>query len=240
MATAIYLEHYLDSIDNLPCELRRNFSVMRELDSRAEEMKGEINRLAAEYITSVRNLGSEQRVERLQRLQSTYSKCREYSSEKVQLAMKTYELVDKHICRLDADLARFEMELKETLALKSCESLSGGVLKKDIRNIKEKKRAKMRGRRALEEDSPKKRKLKHRPEVKDAAEAAHSSDVLDMPVDPNEPTYCLCHQVSYGEMIGCDNPDCPIEWFHFRCVNLSTKPSGKWFCPRCVEKKKKN
>lgn len=28
-----------------------------------------------------------------------------------------------------------------------------------------------------------------------------------MPVDPNEPTYCLCHQVSYGEMIGCDNPD---------------------------------
>ena len=35
----------------------------------------------------------------------------------------------------------------------------------------------------------------------------HSADVLDMPVDPNEPTYCLCHQVSYGEMIGCDNPD---------------------------------
>lgn len=33
------------------------------------------------------------------------------------------------------------------------------------------------------------------------------SDVLDMPVDPNEPTYCLCHQVSYGEMIGCDNLD---------------------------------
>lgn len=36
---------------------------------------------------------------------------------------------------------------------------------------------------------------------------AHSADVLDMPVDPNEPTYCLCHQVSYGEMIGCDNVD---------------------------------
>ena len=36
------------------------------------------------------------------------------------------------------------------------------------------------------------------------------SDVLDMPVDPNEPTYCLCHQVSYGEMIGCDNPDVSI------------------------------
>lgn len=39
---------------------------------------------------------------------------------------------------------------------------------------------------------------------------AHPSDVLDMPVDPNEPTYCLCHQVSYGEMIGCDNVDVSI------------------------------
>ena len=28
-----------------------------------------------------------------------------------------------------------------------------------------------------------------------------------MPVDPNEPTYCVCQQVSYGEMIGCDNTE---------------------------------
>lgn len=41
----------------------------------------------------------------------------------------------------------------------------------------------------------------------DATTLGHPADVLDMPVDPNEPTYCLCHQVSYGEMIGCDNPD---------------------------------
>lgn len=66
----------------------------------------------------------------------------------------------------------------------------------------------------------------------------HPSDVLDMPVDPNEPTYCLCHQVSYGEMIGCDNPDCPIEWFHFACVGLTIKPRGKWYCYGCLNKKK--
>ena len=24
--------------------------------------------------------------------------------------------------------------------------------------------------------------------------------------------YCTCRQVSYGEMIGCDNDDCEIEW----------------------------
>jgi hypothetical protein len=30
---------------------------------------------------------------------------------------------------------------------------------------------------------------------------------LELPVDPNEPTYCLCNQVSYGEMVACDNSD---------------------------------
>lgn len=52
-------------------------------------------------------------------------------------------------------------------------------------------------------------------------------------IDPDEPTYCLCDQISYGEMIMCDNDLCPIEWFHFSCVTLSTKPKGKWFCPKC-------
>lgn len=52
-------------------------------------------------------------------------------------------------------------------------------------------------------------------------------------VDPDEPVYCLCRQVSYGEMIGCDNEDCELEWFHFRCVSLTHKPKGKWYCPSC-------
>lgn len=25
---------------------------------------------------------------------------------------------------------------------------------------------------------------------------------------------CPAFQASFGDMIGCDNPDCPIEWFH--------------------------
>src|SRR2546423_6540363 len=27
-------------------------------------------------------------------------------------------------------------------------------------------------------------------------------------VDPNEPVYCICRQVSFGEMIGCDGEVC--------------------------------
>lgn len=32
-------------------------------------------------------------------------------------------------------------------------------------------------------------------------------DVMDMPVDPNEPTYCVCRQVSFGQMVMCDNSE---------------------------------
>jgi hypothetical protein len=67
---------------------------------------------------------------------------------------------------------------------------------------------------------------------------AQPADVLDMPIDPNEPTYCTCHKVSYGEMVGCDNSECPIEWFHFGCVGLTHTPKGKWYCPVCAEKRK--
>ena len=72
-------------------------------------------------------------------------------------------------------------------------------------------------------------KKKKRSKAKQEREASPT----DLPIDPNEPTYCLCEQVSYGEMIGCDNDECPIEWFHFSCVGLHHKPKGKWYCPKC-------
>jgi len=45
--------------------------------------------------------------------------------------------------------------------------------------------------------------------------------------------YCFCRQVSYGNMIACDNKDCKYEWFHWSCVGLSAPPKGIWYCPDC-------
>ena len=50
--------------------------------------------------------------------------------------------------------------------------------------------------------------------------AKQPTDVLDMPVDPNEPTYCFCHQVSYGEMIGCDNQDVSVHTKALWCASV--------------------
>ncbi|CDO69121.1 hypothetical protein BN946_scf185042.g23 [Trametes cinnabarina] len=81
--------------------------------------------------------------------------------------------------------------------------------------------------------------------------------VLDeMPPDPNEPRYCFCNQVSFGDMIACDNPTCAREWvgtqvvgitmnlltsavtctqFHIGCVGLTKIPKGNWYCRECVK-----
>ncbi|TPR08967.1 CUE domain family protein [Aspergillus niger] len=54
-------------------------------------------------------------------------------------------------------------------------------------------------------------------------------------IDPNEPRYCLCGDVSFGTMICCENQECDREWFHLDCVGLSEVPSrtAKWYCPDC-------
>jgi hypothetical protein len=73
-------------------------------------------------------------------------------------------------------------------------------------------------------------------------------------IDPDEPKYCICDDVSYGPMISCDNnvnlfvflaclftdrPQCDKEWFHLPCMNMTEEdiPSrrAKWYCPDCRE-----
>ncbi|XP_014561880.1 hypothetical protein COCVIDRAFT_22249 [Bipolaris victoriae FI3] len=55
-------------------------------------------------------------------------------------------------------------------------------------------------------------------------------------IDPDEPKYCICDDVSYGAMISCDN-NCDREWFHLPCMNMTEDdiPSrrAKWYCPDC-------
>lgn len=44
--------------------------------------------------------------------------------------------------------------------------------------------------------------------------------------DADEPRYCYCNGVSYGEMVGCDADGCEREWFHLECVGLKVAPRG--------------
>ena len=48
---------------------------------------------------------------------------------------------------------------------------------------------------------------------------------------------CYCRKEEYGElMIYCDNNDCCIQWFHTTCLQITTIPKVKWYCPDCQRK----
>jgi chromatin modification-related protein YNG2 len=77
----------------------------------------------------------------------------------------------------------------------------------------------------------------------------------------DETLYCVCQQKSYGEMIGCDNDNCRLEWvsayarlsggllvhgserfliavamvqFHLKCVKLEPPLPEEWYCEECT------
>ncbi|KAK0133005.1 Inhibitor of growth protein 3 [Merluccius polli] len=50
---------------------------------------------------------------------------------------------------------------------------------------------------------------------------ADPNSQVDWTYDPNEPRYCICNQVSYGEMVGCDNTDVSISFWFLLTTRLS-------------------
>ena len=288
MSSSLYLEQYLDSLEQLPADLRRNFTLMHDLDVKNKSILEDVDAASDEYLRKVQELNAEQRRAEMEKIQAMFAKAKQNGDNKVSIAIQTYELVDKHIRKLDSDLAKFEAEMKEKGRLSQTETEDDdddeeeaeepAVKKKRGRTPKgaaaagEKKRGRKPGgaKGAKESAADDKKGSKKKKSAASAAASKPAADsgvggsggasvasggggvltgltgvlamgqeVIDMPVDPNEPTYCLCQQVSYGEMIGCDNVDCPIEWFHFGCMSLTTKPKGKWYCPKCIGQFKK-
>ncbi|XP_010513292.1 PREDICTED: PHD finger protein ING1 [Camelina sativa] len=147
------------------------------------------------------------------------------ADEKVALAMQAYDLVDMHVQQLDQCMKKSEEIRKEKEA-------AAAAL--ELENSEKAGKAGEGGR-----GGRKKTRLATAASTAATSTGVTSSNMdLDLPVDPNEPTYCVCNQVSYGEMVACDNNECKIEWFHFGCVGLKEQPKGKWYCPDCATVKK--
>ncbi|KAI9302826.1 hypothetical protein BJ944DRAFT_269334 [Cunninghamella echinulata] len=66
----------------------------------------------------------------------------------------------------------------------------------------------------------------------------NNGTLVENDIDPNEPRYCYCNQVSFGDMVACDGNNCEKEWFHYSCVGLTEPPAGQWFCNNCTTEKK--
>lgn len=59
--------------------------------------------------------------------------------------------------------------------------------------------------------------------VRASADLEVEVDENGIPIDPNEPRYCTCNRVSYGEMIACENEKVclSISWSSFVLIMLT-------------------
>ncbi|ORY99467.1 hypothetical protein BCR43DRAFT_472183 [Syncephalastrum racemosum] len=282
----MYLDDYIDTIEALPLELQRNFTLLRELDGYAQDLVETVAKESIELINSIREIDANERVARLKQLGSLLTETLKRGEEKVALAKTTFDAVERHCNRLDADLVKFEEEsplgrdriTSQPGLAPSARSLLREVRDKNGRTYeRDRKEDKREGapvksklaasylppffvdyplhgaeRRTKDVGSPppgtlrsqalkEARSLKSQVDKKSALPSGKKSKTTvpaDLPIDPNEPLYCYCQQVSYGEMVACDNSDCEIEWFHLACVDLKTVPKGKWYCNNCYQKMK--
>ncbi|KAI8009887.1 PHD finger protein ING1 [Camellia lanceoleosa] len=225
-----FLEHFQANLESLPNMLQRKYTLLRDLDKslqdiqhqneqrceqEIEEMKheiksGNITPNASNIRFSGEALDEQKHAVRI-------------ADEKVALAVQAYDLVDAHIQQLDQYLRKIDEELRSE---RESVAVTGSAAQNLNSNVK--------SQRGSESGRGGRKKTRRATANAAAATANPTSMDLDLPVDPNEPTYCFCNQVSYGEMVGCDNPDCKIEWFHYGCVGLKEQPKGKWYCSECV------
>ncbi|KAG1670637.1 Inhibitor of growth protein 1 [Nymphon striatum] len=235
--SANYLEDYLDYVENLPNDLQRNISTMRELDVKYQEVMKEIERLEKLFASSP---GSWKKT--VVGMQRALIHIQDIGDEKLNIVQHIQDITENKFRKIDSDFKNLDFGQEH--------DTNSDQLNKELNSVPE--RASKRSRRQRNTDSisesnihnevkvekevvtvtssSKKQKKKKR---KTKAEREREQRSPSEPIDPDEQTYCLCEQVSYGEMIGCDNENCEIEWFHFSCVQLTNKPKGKWYCPHC-------
>ncbi|NXS11849.1 ING2 protein, partial [Neodrepanis coruscans] len=175
-----------------------------------------------------------------QHLQRALINSQELGDEKIQIVTQMLELVENRARQMEThsqcfqDLSENEKPL-EKAKMESCQPERSSRRPRRQRTSESRDLCHIANGIDDCDDQPPKEKRSKSSKKKKRSKTKQEREVspVEFAIDPNEPTYCLCNQVSYGEMIGCDNEQCPIEWFHFSCVGLTYKPKGKWYCPKC-------
>ncbi|GAA5968460.1 hypothetical protein JCM11641_007643 [Rhodosporidiobolus odoratus] len=280
-------EEYHDIVTELPLEYHRAFALLKELEDQQQTHTTNLRTSLEAYIASLSNPSfapspapststadeplpkiSDNAKEKMQELARLATAGVRAGEDKVGLAVSLYELVDRHIRRLDADLAKSEDSLvlglrqdtlpshdapaagrksppgattsRAAIALgehdaydadlaQSGEDAEGSVAARRTRKKPEK----------TAQELEKEREWKRRKEMQKLERREKKKEEqqvqVGMPIDPNEPVYCYCQRVSFGEMIACENEDCSREWFHLDCVSLDAAPEGSWYCDDCMK-----
>ena len=68
-STTSYLEQYLDSLENLPSELKKNFNKMHDLDTKNKDILVDIDSASDDYLRKVRDLSPAKRKGEMEKIQ---------------------------------------------------------------------------------------------------------------------------------------------------------------------------
>ncbi|OBZ83123.1 Inhibitor of growth protein 4 [Choanephora cucurbitarum] len=198
-------DDYLESLQNLPSEIDQNMHELRRMDDDLQKYKEDYIRNRRAYVKLYRLNHTHDNASRLC-IEKDFKTAMQKQDQKIELAMRMYDLVSRHIERLDLQVAKSDIHESDWI------------------HHQQKKLDRKRGPYPPHESPPRKRIHISRPTTQ-----TNQFDLRDI----NEPTYCYCKQVSFGDMIACDGDNCEREWFHYACVGLVEPPAGKWFCEDC-------
>ncbi|KAI9251991.1 hypothetical protein EDC94DRAFT_568020 [Helicostylum pulchrum] len=208
LSVADIYEDYLESLQNLPSEIDQNMHELRRMDDDLQKFRETYTRHKRSYVKQTKALettNTQPMVAARLQLEKDYKTAMQKQDQKIELAMRMYDLVSRHIERLDS-------QVMTKSNLNKSEWIRKGPQRKRL-------------------DGGIRKRIHHSSRPNPLIGLSTTSGNTD--IDPNEPTYCYCRQVSFGDMIACDGENCEREWFHYACVGLVEPPAGKWFCEEC-------
>ncbi|CAO3563459.1 unnamed protein product [Mortierella alpina] len=211
-----FLEEYIESLENLPSEVQQGLQELRKADEQYFDLRESYRAHWKKYIKTAKRSSvpadqDQTLIAARLNIEKEYMAAIRKVDQKIDYTLKLYDLINRQIVRLDEETARLGIDLQDPGELKKAAHLDVASASRDRKSQK--------GPISTTRSSPSGRK--------------RGSGVIAMDIDPNEPLYCICQQVSFGDMVGCDNDSCDKEWFHYGCVGLTSPPSGKWYCDTC-------
>ncbi|XP_058800193.1 inhibitor of growth protein 3-like [Phymastichus coffea] len=247
----LYLDDFIEAIENFPEELRDMLTTIRELDLGVQNAMDEQSKRSDVFFQNARKMKTEKRITVFTSIMLDFKKILEDAGEKVNVAERLRHLLLRRLEQLDREIGKFKVDLEADspgiTAVIEKRALMDSAVESEARTCKEKriKSKKKDKKRAARLSGAPITDLGFTQEQQlplDFASLQVDNGILlssNVPIDADvnfvyDPTrYCICNQVSYGNMIACDNDLCSYEWFHYACVNLTIAPEGKWYCPKC-------
>lgn len=200
----------------MPSEIDQNMHELRQMDDDLQKFREGYSKHKRSYLKQSKAseaINTPTLLTARLQLEKEFKTAMQKQDQKIDLAMKMYDLVSRHIERLDSQV----------------------ITKSNLNKLdwirKGPQRKRMDG--SI-------RKRTHHSSRPNPLGTQPTSTGSSGEIDPNEPRYCYCHQVSFGDMIACDGENCEREWFHYPCVGLVEPPAGKWFCEECSKRAEYN